>query len=832
MKVSVNWLRELLDGLAATDSEIAARLTAAGLEVEGETRLGAGLSGVIVAEVRETRRHPKADKLTLVDVFDGHEVTQVVCGAPNVPAPGGKVVWARPGATLPNGITLAPKEVRGVLSPGMLCAEDELGLGASHEGILILDSDAAPGADAAALLGLPDTILELNVTPNRPDCLGHLGVARELTALFPGARLRPLSADLEPWLSEGPVTELATVTLEDAEGCPRYTARVLLGVKVGQSPLPVRLRLQSLGVRAINDVVDATNLGLLETGHPLHAFDLDRLAGHAIVVRRARPGEPITTLDGQERALTGDDLAICDAERPVAIAGVMGGRHSEVGPATTRILLESAHFAGPRIRRTARRLGLHSEASQRFERGTDPNDGVTLSSLRCARRIALSTGARIARGAIDRYPHPIDPRAIVLRPDRTERLLGTPVSPSEQARILTSLGLTCEGDEGPLRCLVPTFRPDLTREIDLIEEVARVHGYDRVPATLPRATGVGGAPDPAAEAADSARDALWALGLAETLSFAFIAPERIAALGFTDGRSDPLLLQNPLREEQSALRTSLLPGLLAALQHNLSRGVADVALFEIGTTFRRRPRAPQAVSGASCSEGGFAAEDARTCEGKGEPLPDERQMVAGVLSGRRGGWLKPGAELDFSDVKGVVEGLLDRCRIPGTTFRAATSDEAPFFHPGLRAALTVESNGDTALGVLGELHPALRERLGIALPAFAFELDLAPFSTAAPTVMGPLARFPGSSRDSSFFVDAAIPAAAIQAAIVRASLLVESVHIREDYREPGRVPPGKKGLLWSIHYRAPDRTLTDDEVNADHARVMDALKAEFQVDTR
>ncbi|HZU81390.1 MAG TPA: phenylalanine--tRNA ligase subunit beta, partial [Polyangiaceae bacterium] len=372
MKASVNWLRELCP-VDAEAGEIAERLTAAGLEVEGIERLG-GFAGVVVGEVRASRRHPKADKLTLVDVWDGRDVTQVVCGAPNVPAPGGRVAWAKPGARLPDGRTLEAREVRGVLSPGMLCAEDELGLGRSHEGIVILDGDAEPGADVAALLGLPDTIFELNVTPNRPDWLGHLGVARELAAIFAerGAKLRPPESALDRFSSETEAEALASVELVDLAGCPRYLARVIENVHVGPSPLRLRLRLQALGVRAINNVVDATNLALLELGHPLHAFDLDKLAARKIVVRRAREGEPIVTLDGQERRLSVEDVAICDAERPVAVAGVMGGGESEVGQGTTRLLLESAYFEPARIRRTARRLGLHTEASHRFERGCDP----------------------------------------------------------------------------------------------------------------------------------------------------------------------------------------------------------------------------------------------------------------------------------------------------------------------------------------------------------------------------------------------------------------------------------------------------------------------------
>ncbi len=814
MKISTSWLRELL-ATDATDGEIAARLTAAGLEVEGEEQVGAGLSGVIVAEVRDRRKHPKADKLTLVDVWDGREVTQVVCGAPNVPAPGGlgpgaqrgaqsaasnKVAWARPGATLLSGITMAAKEVRGVLSPGMLCAEDELGLGESHEGILILDADATPGADVGALLGLPDRILELNVTPNRPDCMGHLGVAREVAALCPGARLLPVPRALDP--VRGEAIAPPAVAIEDREGCPRYTANVLAGVTVGQSPLKVRLLLGRLGVRAINDVVDATNLALMLTGQPLHAFDLDKLRGPAIVVRRPRAGERIVTLDGQDRALAVDDVVICDAERPVALAGVMGGLDTEVTATTTRILLESAAFDPARIRRTARRVGLHSEASQRFERGVDPNAGVTLASDACARWIAQWTGAKVALPSlVDCYPRPIAPRELALRPARTERVTGMALPAAEQARILRALGIEVREEGALLRCSVPTFRPDLTREIDLVEEIARVHGYDEVPATLPRSTMAPVPPDRAGLAAESVRDALAALGLAETVSFAFVAPERIAALGYSDGRAAPLRLENPLREEQSVMRTSLVPGLLAALARNQSRGVWDVRLFELGTVF-------------------LPSENM---------LPCERLVAAGVIAGRRDGWLKPGEELDYFDAKGVVEGLLARRRVAATSFRAPRAGEAPWLHPGLAAVVSV---GGAEAGVVGEVHPELRDRFGVEGRAFAFELSLAAIEAAEPPALVELPRFPGSARDLSFFVDAAVPAADLGAAMAAASPLIESVRVLEDYREPGKVPAGRKGMLFALGFRSRERTLTDDEVNAAHSTVIEALRTCFQIEQR
>jgi phenylalanyl-tRNA synthetase beta chain len=792
MRLSINWLRTLVE--CALDGEaLAERLTMAGLEVEGIQRF-ADFSGVVVAEVRKKKPHPAAAKLTLVDVWDGREVTQVVCGAPNVPEAGARVLWARPGARLPDGRVLEAREVRGVVSPGMLCAEDELGLGAQHEGIVVLGPlDAArPGDDAAAALELPDTILEVNVTPNRPDCLGHLGLAREVAAIT-GARFQPPAPAPPP--VEG--DERAVVELEDAAGCPRYTALLFDGVKVAQSPLRVRARLGALGVRAISNVVDATNLVLLEWGQPLHAFDRDRLAGDAIVVRRARADEAITTLDGVERRLVADDVAICDRERAVAVAGVMGGATSEVSDATTRALLESAYFTPARIRRTAKRLGLHSEASHRFERGVDP-DGVPGAALRCAEWMARLSppGAklRLLGPMTDRYPVPLAPRKVQLRVQRTTRLLGVAIPADEQARLLAALGLETEARGETLVATVPPRRPDLLREEDLIEEVARLHGYDRVPATMPA---LHEAPGPiAAPLLSLVRDALAAQGLDEVQGYAFLGPRLLEAFAFADARrARPIRLANPLREELSLLRTALLPGLLQALRKNLSRGVEDVRLFEVGEVFLPHDPARGAAGGS-----------------------DEETHLAAVWCGATSGWLKPGPAPDFFDLRGVVEGLLERL---GHSGRFVPSREG-WLHPGAQAEVWA---GERRLGHLGELHPDLAHRLDLEVRVLCCELDLGALGAALPARFEELPRFPAVVRDLSFFVDAQVSAAAIAEVIDAArDPLVVDVRVREDYREPGRVPEGKKGMLWSVTYRAADRTLTDGEVEPRHAALVAHLE--------
>jgi phenylalanyl-tRNA synthetase beta chain len=782
MKVSLKWLRELV-ATNLSGEEIARRLTAAGLEVESRTPF-ANFSGVIVAEVRGKQPHPNAAKLTLVDVWDGREVARVVCGAPNVPDHG-FVLWARPGSKLPNGIEIAPKEVRGISSPGMLCAEDELGIGTSHAGILILDEGVA-----GETIDLADEILEVNVTPNRPDCLGHVGIAREIAALT-GAHLKlPAS----PIVSGG--GQAAAVEVDDAEGCPRYSAIVFENVKIAPSPLGIRARLQSLGVRAISNVVDATNLILLETGQPLHAFDLDKLAGKKIVVRRARKDEKTHTLDNVERILGPDDVAICDAEKIVAVAGVMGGASSEVSDTTTRVLLESAYFSPSHVRRTSKKLGLHSEASHRFERGVDPNH-VLEAAHRCAQLFGELAGAHATAAATDVYPKKIAPKQLTLRVARTQAILGEAIAGEAQARYLSSLGLSSELAEDVIQVEVPTRRPDLTREIDLIEEVARLHGYDRLAPTLPSLrTPPPPMPGDALKAVvESARDALRGLGLEEMVSYHFVPPALLQQLS----APEPVRVANPLREEQSAMRTTLAAGLLLALSRNLSRGAGDVRLFEVGDVFLPRQRGADVKSDTG--------------------LYEERR-IAGIICGHRASWLQPGAPLEFFDLKGIVAELLAQLGATASYTRSAV----PWLHPGVQAQV-----GD--LGVVGELHPDLARALELPEGVFLFELRLPKAGTTP--VMQELPRFPAIVRDLSFFVAEEMAAQEIADTIARLRdpLCVE-VQVLEDYREPGKVPVGQKGMLWSLTYRSPDRTLTDAEVETLHQSLREKLRSALPIQIR
>jgi phenylalanyl-tRNA synthetase beta chain len=605
MKISFNWLRELVElKPGVTADSVAERLTLAGLEVESIERRGRDVRGVVVAEVRGARPHPTADKLSIVRLSAGGPEAEVVCGAPNVPEPGGKVAWAAPGAALPGGLEVGRKEIRGFSSPGMICSEVELGIGDQGDGILILAPSATPGADLMGLLGVLDEVLEVNVTPNRADALSHLGIAREVAALF-GTRVRVPAPDEVPG-APFPAGHAFDVEIRDPLGCPRYAARVVTEVKVGPAPLAMRVRLAACGVRSISNVVDATNYVMLETGHPLHAFDLDKLSG-TISVRRAGRAERMTTLDGVDRGLQESDLVIADGRGPVALAGVMGGATSEVGPGTTAVMLETATFDPRSIRRTARRLALHSEASHRFERGVDAN-GVPHASLRAAAMIARLSGGRLSGDVVDRYPQPQHPRRVPLSRGGLDRLAGFPISLDTAAERLAAIEIESERTgQDTLLVTVPTFRPDVTIEEDLVEEVMRLVGYDRAPVRLPAG---GRAPAPSPESlADRARDALASLGLHEVATWGFVPrPWLLALVGGQRNLplGDGVVVKNPISADYEVMRTSLLPGLIDAARRNVARGVSDVALFEVGTpsccarpTPRSRRSSPPAPPGSS-----------------------------------------------------------------------------------------------------------------------------------------------------------------------------------------------------------------------------------------
>lgn len=817
MKISFNWLRELVALPAGADANaVAERLTLSGLEVESVERRGREVRGVRVAEVRAVRPHPDAAKLRIVRLTIGEGEEDVVCGAPNVPGPGGRVAWAPPGAVLPGGVTLGRKEIRGVLSPGMICSEKELGIGEGVDGILILSPDMAVGADLAQAAGIVDDVLDVNVTPNRADALSHAGIAREVAALF-GVKWRLPELGGRPAVgtdgksdtdaaNEGGAEGSGRVDIRDAVACPRYRATVIRDVRVGPSPLWMRLRLAACGVRAISNLVDVTNYVMLETGHPLHAFDLDKLAG-GIVVRRASAAEELRTLDGIDRRLDAGDIVIADHRAPKAIAGVMGGADSEISPDTRAILLEAATFEPASIRRTAKRLGLRSEASYRFERGVDAETVGTAGDRAATLMASLAGGTMMP--PTDVYPGPAQSRSVRLSQRTLSATAGFDIPIAQAAETLERLEIATITEEAALTARIPSFRRDLVAEEDLIEEVMRLVGYGRAPARLPAG---GPAPGRSPEqASDLARDALAALGLLEIASWAFVPRSSLVALA-DPKLAEAVALKNPLSADYEVMRTSLLPGLATAAARNVARGVPDVRLFEVGPVIL-----PLA----------------------GDDHHRQETHAAGLLVGRRAGWLKPGEPLDFFDAKRVVLELLRALHHDAVAFRPVVRGSAPAFHPGVSAEVLVrgterDDEPRHQVGVVGELHPVVGRRLGLEVPALAFELVLDGVAAreGRRRASSP-PRYPAITRDLSFWIDAGVPAGE-QDRAMRASgeRLLRDLAVLEDFRDPRYVPEGRKGMLWTMTYRADDRTLTDGEADAAHARVIEALKRQLAIEIR
>lgn len=808
MKVLWSWLLELCDlDKMPTVEEGAAALTRGGIEIEAMTNLGAGFRGVVVAEVVGKRPHPNADKLTLVDVITerGGTATQVVCGASNVPEPGRKVLWAQIGAQLPGGLTLAAKAVKGVESPGMLCAEDELGLSEDHAGIVVLDADdkTALGAPAQKALGIDDWLLEVNAPANRGDLLGHIGVARELVAVLKGKLVLP-DVDLSAFAKPGKAGfEIAIASGED---CARYTGRLLEGLTVKPSPRRIAQRLRAVGVRPISNLVDVTNYVLFELGQPLHAFDAAKFQTNVIGVTPASDGEKFTTLDNVERTLVRTDLVIRDSERAVALAGVMGGMDTEVTDSTTRVLLESATFKPIAIRRTARRLGLHSEASQRFERGVDPEINA-FASARAARLLCQLGGGNVIGDVIDAYPGKRDVKPVSVRMPRVQLLTGVPLTVDTCRDALERLGFGVKTTATELSVTPPSARTDVTREVDVIEEILRITGYELVPSSLPALRQA--PPMRPADRAMCAKRALCAAGASEAITYGFQSPERCGSLGVsgTDRRAQPITIRNPMSAEQGVMRTSLLPNLIAAVARNQSYGRPDVALFEVGSVFLRRGEA--------------------VMERPLHELADEPTWAAGVLAGRRPGHIGPGTPWDVFDAKALA---LEAIRAVAGDVRvnAQPTSSVAYLHPGVAGEITLERE---VIGWFGEVHPDVRERLGVTGAVYAFEVELEKLPLAEPAQMKTIPKFPGSERDVSLLLAEDIPAARVVEVIEAAhEPLLHRVRLLEDFRDEAKLGANMKSMLWSIAYRSPERTLTDAEVDRAHetivARLVENLPAQ------
>ncbi len=785
--------------------ELATRLAMTGTEVDRILHHGVGdPAGFVVGKVLTAERHPDADRLSVctVDIGTG-EVQQIVCGAPNVAA-GQTVAVARPGAVMPDGTTLGSAKLRGVVSHGMILAEDEVAIGTAHSGIMVLDDALAAGTPLADVLPISTEVLELEITPNRPDCLGVYGVAREVHAAT-GAPLGP-----PPWADDPGTLDTAPegieVVVEDPDLCPRFTARVFENVTIGPSPSWLTARLLAAGQRPINNVVDITNYVMLLSGHPLHAFDLDRIAGARLVVRRARDGEPMTTLDGQDRTLDGEMCLIADDDGPTSLAGVMGGLRSEVEDDTTRVLMEVATWNGPNINRTAGLLGLRSEASARFEKGLSAEG--TLEAQAVATRLMLDlTGATLVPGTLDAGGPGPAPATIRLRDARVSGLLGAPVARERSAELLTALGFgVAEAGDG-LDVSVPHWRRgDVTREADLIEEVARLDGLERLPATIQEnRTGLPGRLTHAQRLRRRAEDVLAGRGLFEIVGWSFAdpgLPDRLLA-----GPDDPLrrlvVLENPMAADQSVLRPTIIGSLLDAAAHNAARGTGDLALFESGAVYRRH-----------------ADPDA--------PLVDEHHALGGLVTGaaRPATWAEPEPPAaDVFTAKALAEAVLEALRVPHTVVAATRS----WLHPGRGAELRA---GDEVVGFFGELHPVVAGDWGFEAPVAVFAIDLERTIARAPLLEGgelyaDLTSFPELRQDLAVIVPESVPAARI-VEVVRAAggELVTGAAVFDVYRGE-QVGAGQTSLALHLEFRAADRTLTDEDVAPVRERIVAALRDEL-----
>jgi phenylalanyl-tRNA synthetase beta chain len=808
MRFTLNWLKEYVD-FDASPEELAEKLTMVGLEVESLEYRGKGLEDIVVAEILDIRPHPNASKLFICDVTDGRKLFNIVCGARNM-KPGDKVALAKAGTRLPpslkfpEGMLIQSTKIRGELSEGMLCAENELGIGEEGDGILILPESAMIGDRLIDSLGLNDVVFEIGVTPNRPDCLSVVGIAREVSAIF-GTRVKYPDLGV---LEEGEdIENLASVEVLDSDGCPRYSCRVITDVKIAPSPDWLKTTLEASGIRSIDNVVDVTNFVLLELGQPLHAFDYDLLEGRKIIVRSSKNGESIETIDGVKRTLTHEDLVICDARRPIALAGVMGGANTEISEDSGNILLESAYFNPLRIRRTSKRTNLKSESSYRFERGVDPN-GVVNALDRASELIREVSGGKIANGKIDVYPISIKPKEVDISTRHINSVLGTDIETEKIKQIVEGLGIEASGvKDGEISLRVPTFRVDLNREIDLIEEVARHYGYDIIPLTLPTVPMKTENLKREKTLENKVKEILASFGFHEAINYSFDDPELLSLYN----ESEQLRILNPLTKESSSMRTTLINGILRNVSLNLNHQAQDIRIFEIGRVY-----IPKENSSSALTAGG---------------LPKETTKITGAATGRRQLELWDKEEFDFFDIKGILERVLEAFSI-SSRIRFGDAREIRFLHPGKSARVLIESD---EIGFLGELHPEFQERLGLSRRVYIFEIDLDKlifFEKKTDKEFAPLPKFPSVRRDIALIVDDAISLGEILNEIKKLEFpLIEDLKVFDVFKG-GPVAQGKKSVAVSMILRASDKTLTDDEANEVQAKTLRGLQQALGAELR
>lgn len=794
MKLPMSWLSDYTDIAGVSPKEYADKITMSGSKVEGVENLGADIDKVVVGKVVSCEMHPDSDHLhvCMVDV-GGDEPTQIVCGAPNVAA-GQKVPVALNGAMLPGGVKIKKGKLRGVMSNGMICSHEELGIEPSRlgyepeYGILVLPEDAEIGSDVKELYGLNENVVEFEITSNRPDCFSIIGLARETAATF-----KKLFNIPEVKVNEagGDINDMIAVEILDKDKCKRYNARVVKNVKIEPSPKWMRERLEACGVRAINNIVDITNYVLLEYGQPMHAFDIRDIAGGKITIRRADDGEEIKTLDGQDRKLINDDLVIADENGAIAIAGVMGGFNSEIKPDTTTVVFESAMFEASSVRLTAQRVGLRTEASSRYEKGLDYHNTVPAIERACQLVEMLGCGENVS-GMIDEMGNVEGETTIVFRPDKINAFLGTDIPTDEMVRILTALEVKVDMDNMTLT--PPSFRPDLQAEADIAEEIARFHGYDVIPTSLLRGETTVGAKTPEQLTADVLNSVLTSQGMYEIYTYTFQSPSMLDKLNIPADSElrNQVKIANPLGEDTSVMRTTMAGSMLEILARNYNYRNKSAKLFELGKTYRPN--------------------------GAGE-LPDEPQTL---MLGMYGG-------VDFYDIKGVCEEIFEKIHIKNAEFEAVSDD--PVYHPGRAARIMI--GGKTA-GIIGEVHPAVLRNFDIGTRAYMGELDFDTLFKAADHNIKytPLTKFPAVTRDFSILTDKTLPVADIEKVMKKAGgKLLTHLELSDVYTGE-QIPEGKKSVMYKAEFKAPDRSLTGEEADNLHAKIVKALSEKLGAELR
>jgi phenylalanyl-tRNA synthetase beta chain len=801
MKVSLSWLEEYVT-IDKSVEQLSSLLTMAGLEVEAVEDRYAYLETVVVGRVSEVIPHPNADRLKVCRVEAGPKTYQVVCGAPNA-AVGLRAPLALSGTQLPGGMLVNESAVRGQPSEAMLCSQAELGLGTDSDGLMVLNHDLPLGEPVNKALGLSDPVLEIGLTPNRADCLSILGIAREISG-FEGGGLKRVPVQTPS--AGGPIAQLTSVTVEAPIHCPRYAARLLEHITIGPSPFWLRDRLLSVGLRPINNIVDITNYVMMETGQPLHAFDFDHLEEQRIVVRTAKQGERFTTLDGKERALNTDMLMICDGRKPVAVGGVMGGINSEIESGTTRVLLESAYFNPTSIRKTAKQLGLKTDASHRFERGVDPHG--TLYALERAAQLMAEIGAgQLVEGCIDVQHNLTQPPTLRLSTAATNRLLGTDIARSEMAKLLSAIEFNTEAeDEDILKVGAPSFRVDIARPQDLMEEIARRAGYDCIPVVFPQLPPITRPVPKLWALRQSIRTLMAGLGFAEIITYSFVHADscRRLRLPEADRRCRQLPILNPLSEDQAVMRTSLIPGLLETMKRNLSRQSRNLKLFETGKIF---------------------------IAGNGDVQPEEIEMLAGIWTGDRAEheWHTKPEPCDFYDLKGAAESLLEGLHVGNVRFTQLPDGQCAYTRPGSSAQILL---GGVPVGIIAEVHPQVLAAYELRQKAFIFEMEMAGLIAHVPETRTsvPLPKYPSVSRDATLILAKEIETDALLRFIHQMDEpLIEEVRLFDVFT--GRpVAQGRKSVSVRIVYRSAQATLEDAAVNEVHRRISDRVVEAFKAE--